>query len=515
MANTFFKKGLEIVVIFFVLQSGCLGGNKQVTAPLSHERDIDYTYKNTKGTGGISGIGDPYVFWDDITAKWYMTGTSNRTDASGKGEVTIWSSADLTSWDNGKTILSIDSISWRERKMNTGLWGAEIHKKGDTYYLFYSIWCDTSIVSGTSTPRIGVATSNTVDGIYIDKGAPLFNYGYSVIDNHLFQDGDKTYFCYVRDALDNIVDGLHESHIYIVEMNKDWMSLKDESEAVRLLKPEDPWERETNTNGWFWAEACWMQKMSNGKYYLFYSCNKFSSHEYAIGYAVSNSPKGPFIKNEDNPWLMTYSEELAGPGNNSFFWSKDGKELFTAYHLLSTPERPSGNRYLNIDRVGLRKDGSVYISGPTTTPQPLPSNEKHRHTLLSDKATVTVNSTKSGLPFMLNDGEFVVIDKYADNQWISSSVDKNEFVKLEWASNHEINEIYIYNSTFADYQSSKINIEFSNGHKISNIPMALANGEATIIHLNDLKTKWIKITIAEKGLSQQGMGFSEIMVFGQ
>ena len=473
-----------------------------------------FTYKNTKGEGGISGIGDPYVFWDDETSKWYMTGTSGKRDASGKGEVTLWSSADLISWDTGTTIFPIDNIPWRDKSQNAGLWGAEIHKKGDTYYLYYSIWCDTSKVSGTHTPRIGVATCNSVNGTYIDKGEPLFNYGYSVIDNHLFHDDNKTYFCYVRDALDNIVNGQNESHIYIVEMNDDWMSLKDESEAVSLIKPEEQWERQTNAPGWYWAEACWMQKMPNGMYYLFYSCNKFSSHEYAIGYAISDSPKGPFVKNKNNPWLMTYSENLAGPGNNSFFYSKDGKEMFTAYHLLTTPERPSGNRYLNIDRVGLRDDGSFYICGPTNTAQPLPSGEKPGHTLISRDATIKVNSTRSGSSSMLNDGEIVVMNKYADYQWLSSSTDQNEFVKLEWTSEQKINGIYIYNSTFEEYKTSKINIEFADGQRITDIPMTTTNGEATILNFNELKTKSIKITIAEKGLNQLGMGFSEIMVFG-
>jgi GH43 family beta-xylosidase len=421
-------KVILVLIVFFTIQPLCSYIDKPDEKPFSTaDYLMTYTYKNTKGPGGVSNMGDPYVFWDEATSKWYMTGTSNKHDASGKGEITLWSSQDLTSWDTGTTILPIDNIPWRDQSQNAGLWGGEIHKKGDTYYLYYSIWCDTSKVSGTHTPRIGVATCNSVNGTYIDKGEPLFNYGYSAIDNHLFREGDKAYFCFVKDAIDNIVNSQHESHIYIVEMNDDWLSVKDESEAIPLIKPEKTWERQTNTEGWYWAEACWMQKMPNGKYYLFYSCNKFSSHEYAIGYAVSDSPKGPFIKYEKNPWLMTVNEEIAGPGNNSFFYSKDGKEMFTAYHLLATPARPSGNRYLNIDTDG----------------------------------------------------------------------------------------IYIYNSNLENYKTSKINIEFSDGRRITEIPMAVGNGEATIINCNEIITNSIKITIAQKGINQLGMGFSEIMVFGE
>lgn len=507
------------IILLMIISIACGKKSEQADFPL-HSEDYfaAYTYKNINpGVNGrpgvIPGLPDPHVFYDDTAEKWFATGTT------GKNSVMLYSSHDLITWGNPKVLLTINDISWADVSIG-GLWGAELYRKGDTYYLFYSIWCDTSKVSGSNSPRTGVATCPTVDGKYTDKGEPLFNYGYSVIENNLFRDGDNAYLIYARDALDNVVNGRHESHIYIVAFNDDWMSVKDERQAVELLRPDREWEMldediEKDGNKWAWVEGCYMQKFEeNGKYYLFYSANKFYSHNYSIGYAVSDSPTGPFVKNETNPWLMTCSDDWSGPGNNSFFRSRDGKEWFTAYHMHITPAAPSGRRYLNIDRVGLRPDGSVFISGPTETGQPLPSGEKPGHTLISKEATVSVNSTGQGNPSMLNDGEFVVLDKYEDHQWTSQGVGSDEFVKLDWGKETRINSIYIYNSTFARYQTAKINVEFDDGKMIRDISLPVMNGKAEALHFDSHKTSWIKITIAEKGFGQLGMGFSEIMVFG-
>ena len=39
----------------------------------------------------------------------------------------------------------------------------------------------------------------------------------------------------------------------------------------------------------------------DGVYYLFYSANDYRSIDYAVGYATSNSPMGPWTKNENSP----------------------------------------------------------------------------------------------------------------------------------------------------------------------------------------------------------------------
>lgn len=501
---------LIIVTVFSVIN---VQKNNSTGEALSYQQFSDkYTYKNTKKTseGGIANIGDPHVFWDEASGKWYMTGTSGGT------HVKIWSSEDLTTWDEGKIIIENKDISWAFYDPASGaygLWGAEIHKVGDQYQLYFSTWGKDESGNASTSPRIGVAVCDTVDGIYQATDKPLFDFGYSAIDNHLFTDEDgKRYMVYCRDATDNVVNNRRESHIYIVELNADGLSVKEGSEPTCLITPEYSWETATPDPKWVWTEGCWMQKM-NGKYYLFYSASKFSTWDYCIGYAVSDSPMGPFVKNPE-PLMQTFANELSGPGNNSFFTSKDGKELFTAYHMHTTPANPSGNRYLNIDRIGLREDGTVYVNAPTFTDQPLPSGEKDGHTLLSDEAKIVADTAEGYKASAINDGEVAVVDKYKDNEWCAAKPVDEAVLRLEWDKAVEINSIFIYNSIIAEHATVTVDIKLSNGVVLESIKLGEFGGEAGIVNLNGVKSSWIEISVADKSAEQTAFALSEVMVFG-
>ncbi|MDD4077726.1 MAG: glycoside hydrolase family 43 protein [Bacilli bacterium] len=499
------------IILLAALAVGCKKVEDGDALNISMEDYLSqYTYQNTKnilptqGRVGITGIGDPHVFWDEATDKYYMTGTYNGSS------LYIWSSDDLTTWDSGNEIINYTQVQWAA-KTNPGMWGAEIHKKGDTYYLYYSAW-----KNDVDSPRIGVATANTVTGPYTDKGEPLFDFGFSTIDNHLFVDSDNTpYFVFVRDALDNVVNGVHESHIYIVKVNDDWMSTEEFDNAVLLLKPDQSWEMVSGGNDWKWVEGPWIHKHED-KYYLFYSANKFSEVAYAIGYAVSASPMGPYVKNNDNPLIYSMAEELTGPGNNSFFYSKDHKELFTAYHMHTNYNNPSGNRFLNIDRIGFRDDGSVYFNGPSISNQPLPSGANQYHNLISKDANIEISSTLEGFNKNgINDGEVVYSAKNERYQWVANDSIEKSYVKISWDKEQTIYSIYIYQPLTVKYRSSKINIEFSNDYKVNDVTLSQFIGEPSIIIFNEVKAGWVKVTVAESGFGQQNFGLNEIMIFGK
>ncbi len=500
-----------LLIILAVLTVGRGQNTKGTEEALTYQEFSEkYTYKNTKGQGGIAHMGDPHVFWDETSGKWYMTGT-----ADGR-EVKVWSSPDLTSWGNETVVMKNEDIPWAFYDPDNGvygLWGAEIHKIGDTYYLYFSTWGTEENAEAATSPRIGVATCDTVDGTYVAKEEPLFDFGYSTIDNHLFTDDDgKRYLVYCRDATDNIANDRHESHIYIVEMGEDCMSVKEDSEPQCLITPEYDWECATPDPKWVWTEGCWMQKM-DGRYYLFYSAGKYSTWDYCIGYAVSDAPTGPFVKNPE-PLMKTFANQLSGPGNNSFFASKDGKELFTAYHMHTHSEKPSGDRYLNIDRIGLREDGTVYVNAPTFTDQPLPSGEKEGHTLLSDEAEIIADTAQGYSASGINDGEVAVVARFKDREWCCAKPVAQAVLRLEWDKEVEVNSIFLYNSIVENHASHKVNIKLSNGDVLEGVKLGEFGGEAGIVNLNSVKTKWMEITVAEETPGQTAFALSEVMVFG-
>ena len=138
------------------------------------------------------------------------------------------------------------------------------------------------------------------------------------IDGHLFIDDDGTiYLYYVR--LDN------GNQIFVAKMKDDLSGIEKEYENV-LIKAENDWEVKDCEV----AEGPFMLK-HKGIYYLVYSANHTRSPYYAMGYATSTSPLGPFKKYKSNP-ILSQNEFLKGVGHNSFCLAKDNKTLICSYH---------------------------------------------------------------------------------------------------------------------------------------------------------------------------------------
>ena len=70
----------------------------------------------------------------------------------------------------------------------------------------------------------------------------------------------------------------------------------------------------------------------DGVYYLFYSANDYRSIDYAVGYATSNSPMGPWTKNENSPIIHRSIVGENGSGHGDIFTDKAGNYYYV-YHV--------------------------------------------------------------------------------------------------------------------------------------------------------------------------------------
>lgn len=310
------------------------------------------TYQNPMS---IKHIGDPFVLRapDGI---YYCYATSARDGFK------AWTSPDLVHWKEIGYVYKRQKDSWGV----TDFWAPEVVFYNGKYFMHYSArW------NKNKSLRIGVAVSETPDGPFLDLfNHPMFDFGYAAIDGHVLLDEDgHKYFYYSRDCSENIVDGRHESHLYAAELNEDLVSFKEEPRLIAW--PEQEWELRSGPE-WLWNEGPFVTK-HDGRYYLMYSANFYASRDYSVGYAVADSPTGPFSKAMHNPILVSPSAEISGPGHNSVIASPDGKEQFIVYHIHTDPEQPSGDRQVCIDRLGFREDGTLYVLGPTHSPQKFPS----------------------------------------------------------------------------------------------------------------------------------------------
>lgn len=299
-----------------------------------------YTLKNPVG---IKHIGDPFVLHDK-DGNYYLYATSAEDGFK------VWSSPDLLHWIEHPNCYTATQNSFGYMDF----WAPEVVYYNGRYIMHY-----TARWKKNDSLRIGVAVSEAPLGPFIDVSAePMFDLGYAVIDGHVFIDeSGKKYFYFSRDCSENVIDGRHESHIYVAEINDALDQLTTDPQF--LIKPEKSWETISGPE-WLWNEGPFVLKY-NKQYYLMYSANFFASKDYCICYAVSDSPQGPFTKGDDNPILKYKVNEISGPGHNSVF--KIGDTLICAYHVHTSLENPSGDRQVYFSELYF-EDGKMKIDDP-------------------------------------------------------------------------------------------------------------------------------------------------------
>ena len=236
---------------------------------------------------------------------------------------------------------------------------------------------------------LGLAASYDTTGPFKDlSDRPVFDPGYPIIDaNILFDDASgKTYLYYSRCCYKHAVesevsawaktkgwfDEIEESWIYGVELKPDFSGVI--GEPVALLCPpktmDDPqakWENRSVTTHEVnrrWTEGSYMVKHGN-LYYMLYSANFFGGKNYAVGYATSQSPLGPFIKAANNPVLQKNTEQggiVTGTGHCMLIDIHN--RLYCVYH--GRTETTGDERMVFIDLIDIQPDGKLVVHGPNT-----------------------------------------------------------------------------------------------------------------------------------------------------
>ncbi|MFL5740397.1 MAG: glycoside hydrolase family 43 protein [Flavisolibacter sp.] len=343
-------------------------------------------------------IGDPYVLFTHGT--YYMYGTGG---AANKG-FAAYSSTDLVNWKSEGQVYHYDNPNgWSDPKASWdgAYWAPEVYEVKGKYYMFYSAQWKVNPTHEMENFRIGVAVADKPTGPFIDRNnKPVFDPGYPIIDADVFFDSNgKAYLyysraCYKHPVQSEIADlarkkgwfkEIEESWVYGIELKPDFSGVI--GQPVLLLRPpvrisdqQSEWEsrsvtsREVNRR---WTEGSTTFKKA-GIYYIMYSANYFGGQHYAVGYATSKSPLGPFKKAANNPVLQKNTDKggsVTGTGHNSITYSPDGKEMFCVYHARTT--KTGDQRVVFIDRMQV-SNGKIIVFGPTTSPQKLPSGVKEK-----------------------------------------------------------------------------------------------------------------------------------------
>lgn len=213
-------------------------------------------------------------------------------------------SADLVHWENcGYCLRRGDAAGERN------FWAPEVIRVGGSYHMIY-----------TADTHLAVATASSPLGPF-RQSEPGFLSERDAIDGSFFVDTDgAVYLYYVRFDGGNIIYGTR-----LCSGTEEIACTLRIGAETRLIEPEAEWETRMGRV----AEGPFMLK-HGGKYYLTYSANDYRSQDYAVGYAVADTPLGPFCKYTGSP-ILRRAGGIVGTGHHSFCRDADG-ELLCVYH---------------------------------------------------------------------------------------------------------------------------------------------------------------------------------------
>lgn len=295
------------------------------------------TYKNPVCEGA-----DPFILLHND--KYYLYATN----AANEG-YKVYESDDLVEWEDKGFCLKKGDVKGdviKGDEFTLGFWAPEVIYHKGKFYMVYTV-----------DFHVAIAVSDSPLGPFRQEEKKWLIEG-EAIDGHLLVDDDGTVYVYYR----KIEDG--NRGLAGAKVNEDMNSIDESSVRLLIKVNEFPWEKG--------IEGPFVLK-HNGKYYLSYSGNDYRSIDYAVGYAVADSPLGEYKKYDKNP-ILKRTDKVYGTGHHSFTTSKDGKKLICVYHChKSTEEVHPRMTCIDIAEFIPSENGEdiLVINGPTCDEMPL------------------------------------------------------------------------------------------------------------------------------------------------
>jgi xylan 1,4-beta-xylosidase len=273
-------------------------------------------------------VADPTIFVHE--GVFYLYGTkSGNMDSSSVG-FPVYTSTNLVDWtravgpNDGLALIKGDAFGER------GFWAPQIFPYNGKFYMAY-----------TANESIAFAVSDAPLGPFKNPQMLPITAPVRMIDPFVFFDDGKIYLYHVR---------VHQGNrLFVAEMNPDLLSIKPET-LVECITAEGSWEDTANAS-WKVVEGPTVIKR-NGLYYMVYSANHFRNPDYAVGYAVSDSPYGPWRKSPDSPIIHGSMFNESGTGHGDVFFDEQGNMFYVFHtHLSKTEISPRKSAIVELEFV--------------------------------------------------------------------------------------------------------------------------------------------------------------------
>ncbi|WP_129714145.1 glycoside hydrolase family 43 protein [Pedobacter sp. SYP-B3415] len=215
----------------------------------------------------------------------------------------VYTSRDLKNWkEQGYALKKGESFG------DHGFWAPQIFKYRGRYHMAY-----------VANEQIAIASADSPLGPFRQTQKKSLTSGQRQIDPYIYMEKGKVYLYHVRVHPGN--------HLYVAEMLPDLSDIKPET-LKHCVSATLPWENTTNSGPVAEGPTSIKHK---GLYYLFYTANDFRNPDYAVGYATSTSPAGPFTKFSGNPILNRSLTKINGTGHGDLFTGPANK-LYYVFH---------------------------------------------------------------------------------------------------------------------------------------------------------------------------------------
>lgn len=356
MINYFLKRGFGrlFIAVSLLASVSCNKGNGNgggiVTPPPAGK-----TFTNPLLPGGA----DPYVIKKDNV--YYYTQTLG--DRLGIWKTTAMSKLSAATYT---TIYSPSSTGDHSKN----LWAPELYFINNKWYTYYTAG-DGSSQPGDpfATQRTFVLENSNADptsGTWIDKGR-IYDAANDLwaIDGTVFENSGTNYFIWSgRSATAN-----DKQNIYIAQMSNPWTVTGN---RTLLSTPTYSWETQGTPNV---NEGPEILKNSAGKVFLIYSASGCWLDEYGLGMLTLKDGGNPMLaidwtKSATPVFTKNATNNVYGPGHNSFFTSPDGTENWIIYHANGAPQGGNGcgnTRTPRMQKFIFNADGTPNFGTPVAT----------------------------------------------------------------------------------------------------------------------------------------------------
>lgn len=290
-------------------------------------------------------LGDPTVFQDPVSGRFYLYSTQNTNDW-----MPIYSSTDLVNWKyegNG-----FSQASKPQLPGGGAYWAPDVQYINGKYVIYFS-WAK---LNGADVSYTAVVTSDKPTGVFPGSIALLTNeeFGSNCIDQFYYEENGHKYMFY----------GSFQG-IYVTELTDDGLAVKRDENGKPTMKKRVAGTDFEGTNIY-----------KKGRYYYLFasrgSCCASQNSSYHVVVGRSESLFGPYLDKQgkdmlNNSWELVLDggdrSKWVGPGHNSVIIKDDEDTEWMIYHSYCYRNGSFGGRFGMLDRLQWTDDGWPYIKG--------------------------------------------------------------------------------------------------------------------------------------------------------